>query len=157
MAHASYSLDAFVALLDQTVRRAQLQCYQRHATLVDAAVAACGMQVRCVDDEGTAQGELETMLSIPVCQLRALRLSQISEFSLTLEVQIEAVTHSDGAPGLALRLAPPRSRTSGHTLKIGYRGSECPRGVLWFDGVALKEWTLHPFVDVPPSDSGVVP
>ncbi|WP_372390835.1 hypothetical protein ACCQ05_13395 [Xanthomonas sp. NCPPB 3582] len=157
MAQANYSLDAFVELLDQTVLRAQQRCRQRHAALVHAAVAACGMQVRCVDDEETAHGKMETVLSIPVCQLRALRLSQISEFSLMLDVQIEAVTQSDGAPGLALRIAPPRSRTSSHTLKIGYQGSTCPRGVLWFDGVALKEWTLHPFVDEPPSDPGVVP
>ncbi|NJB77282.1 hypothetical protein [Xanthomonas arboricola] len=157
MAHASYSLDAFVELLDQAVRQAQQRCRQRHAALVDAAVAACGMQVRCMHDDGTAQGEMETLLSIPVCQLRALRLSQISEFSLTLQVQIEPVTQSDGAPGLALRIAPPRSRTPSHALKIGYQGSECPRGVLWFDGIALKEWTLHPFVDVPSSDPGAVP
>ncbi|MBB4129586.1 MULTISPECIES: hypothetical protein [unclassified Xanthomonas] len=157
MARATYSLDAFVELLDQAVRRAQQRCRQRHAALVDAAAAACDMEVRCVDGEETAKAGTEAMLTIPVCQLRALRLSQISEFSLTLQVQVEPVTHSDGAPGLALSIAPPRSRKPSHTLKIGYQGSECPRGVLWFDGIALKEWTLHPFVDVPLSDPGAVP
>ncbi|AGH77113.1 hypothetical protein GUF72_13070 [Xanthomonas citri pv. citri] len=154
MARASYCLDAFVELLDQAVRRAQQRCRQRHAAVVNAAAAACDMWAHCVDGEQTAQAETAPLFSIPVCQLRALRLQQISEFSLTLQVQIEPVTRTDGAPGLALRLAPPDGRTPGHTLKISYQGTERPRGVLWFDGVALKEWILHPFMDVPLSDPG---
>ncbi|MCP3043041.1 hypothetical protein [Xanthomonas euvesicatoria] len=156
MARASYCLDTFVELLDQAVRRAQQRCRQRHAAVVNAAAAACDLWVQCMDAEQTAQAETATLLSIPVCQLRALRLQQISEFSLTLQVQIEPVTQADGAPGLALRLAPPGGRTPGHTLKISYQGTERPHGVLWFDGVALKEWTLHPFMDVPLSDPGAL-
>ncbi|MBV6775306.1 hypothetical protein [Xanthomonas euvesicatoria] len=156
MARASYCLDTFVELLDQAVRRAQQRCRQRHAAVVNAAAAACDLWVQCMDAEQTAQAETATLFSIPVCQLRALRLQQISEFSLTLQVQIEPVTQTDGAPGLALRLAPPGGRTPGHTVKIGYQGAERPRGVLWFDGVALKEWTLHPFMDVPLSDPGAL-
>ncbi|OHX23961.1 hypothetical protein BHL63_19660, partial [Xanthomonas alfalfae] len=129
---------------------------QRHAAVVNAAAAACDLWVQCMDAEQTAQAETATLFSIPVCQLRALRLQQISELSLTLQVQIEPVTQADGAPGLALRLAPPDGRTPGHTLKISYQGAERPRGVLWFDGVALKEWTLHPFMDVPLSDPGAL-
>ncbi|MEE7547228.1 hypothetical protein HF319_09450 [Xanthomonas sp. Kuri4-1] len=133
----SASLDSLLEVLDQAFLQAQRHCRERHEALLLAALERGDMQVRCVSPGGG-----EHALSMPVWQLQALRLPQVGGFSLALEVQVEACETAGGDPGLALVLAPRGGRAPRHVLKIEYTGSESPRGALWLDGVALRDWAL---------------
>jgi len=139
MARRYCAFDGFLEGLAQALLEAQRRCRDRHRGTVRA----------CFDDAGhPRQVMLPALdgvppLQIPLWQLRALRLPQIAELSLSFDIELRVLRRGKGPLQLAMQVVAGKpSRRVRHRLQIAFHGASEPLGEVLVDGVRLHVWPL---------------